>query len=201
MFNQIALRIAAAAFALAVPAAQAEEPATELATVQVETGVGGPLPNVIAPGHAVLAEIAGWLAQNSDLPAAAEDPRIRFVKPRVLIAIRYKGLIGSAKDQSGETPAAGIYQREVAAVYEDATRTIFLPETWTGSTAAEMSVLVHEMVHHLQNLAGLKYECPAAREKPAYRAQDRWLAQHGLDLEQEFELDRFTIFVSSTCLG
>ena len=54
--------------------------------------------------------------------------------------------------------------REVVAVYHDATRTIFLSDAWTGASPADLSVLVHEMVHHLQNLAGLRYECPAARE-------------------------------------
>jgi hypothetical protein len=96
-------------------------------------------------------------------------------------------------------PAA--HQREVVAIYNDMTKTIFLSDTWTGTTPAELSVLLHEMVHHLQNLAGLTYDCPAAREKPAYLAQDRWLQRHGLDLEKEFEIDKFTLVVSSACLG
>jgi len=33
------------------------------------------------------------------------------------------------------------------------------------------------MVHDLQNVGGLKYACPQAREKPVYQAQDKWLAQ------------------------
>jgi hypothetical protein len=58
---------------------------------------------------------------------------------------------------------------------------------------------VHEMVHHLQNVGGLKYPCPDAREKPAYLAQDRWLRRFGLDLETAFGIDLFTVLVRSAC--
>jgi hypothetical protein len=75
-----------------------------------------------------------------------------------------------------------------------------LPEGWTGKTPAELSVLVHEMVHHLQNVSGQKFECPAAREKPAYLAQDKWLKQFDQTLEQDFEVDLFTIVVKSACI-
>ena len=44
---------------------------------------------------------------------------------------------------------------ETVAVYDDATRTIYLAEGWSGATRAELSVLVHEMVHHLQSRAQL----------------------------------------------
>jgi hypothetical protein len=46
-------------------------------------------------------------------------------------------------------------------------KTIYLPKNWTGSTPAELSVLVHEMVHHLQGATKTKYECPQAREQLA----------------------------------
>jgi hypothetical protein len=56
------------------------------------------------------------------------------------------------------------------------------------------------MVHHLQNLAGLKFECPMAREKVAYMAQDQWLKRFGTSLETEFDLDMFTVLISSACM-
>jgi hypothetical protein len=87
-----------------------------------------------------------------------------------------------------------------AALYDDATRTIYLPAGWTGETPAELSVLVHEMVHHLQNVAGLRYECAAARERPAHVAQDRWLALFGRSLVDEFALDSMTLLVRTACM-
>ena len=101
----------------------------------------------------------------------------------------------------GGTPATqNGYLREVVAIYDDSTRTIYLPLGWTGATARERSVLVHELVHHLQNLAGLKYACGGAREMPAYLAQRKWLDIHGLDLEKEFDVDMFTIVALSACI-
>ena len=206
MSNKTALRITLTCFALiGTSAAQTGERAMELAAIQTETGRGNasPRPNAAGPSPAVINEVMRWVSDSLDLPATTEHPRIELVPPRRLATMRYKNLLGAAPQAPNAEAAAsqGPYQREVVALYEDATRTIYLPEGWTGKTPAEISILVHEMVHHLQNLAGIKYECPAAREKPAYRAQDRWLGKHGLDIEQEFELDRFTIFVGSTCLG
>jgi hypothetical protein len=89
--------------------------------------------------------------------------------------------------------------QEIAALYEDASRTIYLPEGWTGRTPSEVSVLVHEMVHHLQNLGGLRYACAEAREKPAYLAQQKWLALSGRDLFEEFDMDPMTLIVRTAC--
>jgi hypothetical protein len=48
--------------------------------------------------------------------------------------------------------------------------------------------------------AGRVYECPAARERVAYRAQALWLAIFGRTLEQEFGLDDMTLKLSTECL-
>jgi hypothetical protein len=150
----------------------------------------------------LLTKIATWLSTDFGLPAIGDQPRVEFASPMKLIAMRYKGMLPDQWREDGmRDPAMQAAQaRDVVAVYSDASRTIFLPDAWTGTTPAELSVLVHEMVHHLQNSAGLSYECPAAREKPAYLAQDQWLKLHGLDLETEFEIDKFTLLVSSACL-
>jgi hypothetical protein len=62
------------------------------------------------------------------------------------------------------------------------------------------TILVHQMVHHLQNLGKLKYECPPAREALAYAAQDKWLALSELKLVDEFELDPFMLAVGTRCI-
>jgi uncharacterized protein DUF6647 len=90
-------------------------------------------------------------------------------------------------------------QHDTIAIYHDATRTIYLPEGWTGGTPAELSVLVHEVIHHFQNVLRLKYECPQEREKLAYIAQDRWLAQFGHSLEGDFHIDAFSLLVKTQC--
>ena len=88
---------------------------------------------------------------------------------------------------------------QVVAVYVDDDRMVYLPEDWTGSTPAELSVIVHEMVHHLQNEAGLKFACLEVREDVAFAAQARWLALFGTDLQTEFGIDPFTLLVRTNC--
>ena len=90
---------------------------------------------------------------------------------------------------------------KVEAFYDDKTRTIFLPQGWTGRSPAELSLLVHEMVHHVQNVAGLTYACPEEREKIAYAAQRQWLALFGRDLMRDFKIDPMTLLVRTNCMG
>ncbi len=160
-------------------------------------------PDAIRPTLTLLTEIVTWLSANFDLPAIQDHPSVEFVSPAKLASMRYEDN-GCLPDRPCETgvyePVEAAHQREVVALYEGTTRTIFLSDLWTGTTAADQSVLVHEMVHHLQNLGELKFECPRAREKLAYTAQDRWLKRFGKDLETEFEVDMFTIFISSACM-
>ena len=88
----------------------------------------------------------------------------------------------------------------LVALYDDATRTIYLAEGWTGATPRERSVLVHEMAHHVQNLAGPDATAAAAeREAEAYALQDRWLARSGETLETAFEIDALTLLVLTRC--
>jgi hypothetical protein len=148
-----------------------------------------------------LDELAKWLAANHDVPYSAEPPRLERVTPLRLYQLRHRAFLSpQAVTIAASAPVPGS-QREVVAVYDDKTRTIYLPESWTGETIAEQSVLVHEMVHHLQNLAGQKFACAGEREKPAYFAQDQFLKLHGLDLEKEFDVDMFTIIAISACMN
>jgi Domain of unknown function (DUF6647) len=153
-----------------------------------------------ALGEPLLAAIATWLSIEFDLPIRGNHPRIELVPPAEIAALRYRGRFPSAEtDRPSTDPSAVPADRDTVAVYSDSTRTIYLAEDWTGGTPAELSVLVHEMVHHLQSLAGLKYECPQAREELAYLAQERWLALFGRNLEQDFELDGFSLLVKTKC--
>ena len=90
--------------------------------------------------------------------------------------------------------------REVIAFYDDATRTIYLSDSWNARKPADLSVLVHEMVHHLQNVGDLRYPCPASREKIAYAAQDAWLSLFDKTLMDEFALDSFTLKLTTECV-
>ena len=144
---------------------------------------------------AVLADLMTWLSENFDLPVT-DQPRIELVPSARITTFRYRGF---AQPQAPVDDRA-MHDAGVVAVYDDATRTIYLPEGWSGTTPAELSILVHELVHHLQNGAQLKYECPQARERLAFAAQERWLGLYDRSLSSEFEIDPFTLLVRTRCL-
>jgi len=149
----------------------------------------------------LLTTIATWLSFNFALPAIYDHPRIEFVAPGAMYTELHKAAeLGRSAPLRNGASAAPDRTPEVEAFYNDATRTIYLPGGWTGKSPAELSVLVHEMVHHVQNVAGLKYACAEAREKPAYTAQKQWLALFGRTLEDEFGLDPMTVLVRTHCM-
>src|SRR5262245_41895380 len=149
--------------------------------------------------QALLTVIVIWLSANFDLPTIHEHPRVEFLPASKIATLRHTARPSSGQlDETGAPTQAG--QRATMAVYDDATKTISLPEDWTGSTPAEVSILVHEMVHHLQNLGKQRFECPQERERLAYAAQEKWLGLFGHDLMSDFEIDPFTLLVSTRCI-
>lgn len=142
-------------------------------------------------------EIVGWLSSNFELPSTDSPPTIAFASQIELMKLRTADRAQWQGFKYDDDPSI---LRDVVAVYDTATSTIYLPLDWLGASPADQSVLVHEMVHHLQNTAKLKYECPGAREKIAYLAQDAWLKRSDLSLEDEFGVDMFTVIASSACM-
>jgi hypothetical protein len=144
--------------------------------------------------HDMVAALMGWIAATSDLPATTVLPNIVFAPPAIIAAMGNVS-VGATHRQIGTIPQ----QREIISLYDNAARTIYLPDSWTGSTGTDLSVLVHELVHHLQNIAGLRFACPQERERLAYQLQERWLNLFGTSLESEFEIDGFTLLVVTNC--
>jgi len=151
---------------------------------------------------ALLTAIVIWLAANYELPAVFNHPRIEQVPSVEMTTLRYKGLLTAHRREISVIPtqeASYKKMRDLVAIYNDSTNTIYLSDKWAERTPAELSVLVHEMVHHLQNKAGIVYECPAEREKLAYEAQDKWLGLFGRTLESEFEINGLALLISTSC--
>ena len=135
----------------------------------------------------LLTTILIWLSVNYNLPATVEPPSIEIIPAAEIAELRY----GEGAAQSG---------REVFAVYIDAAHTIYLPAGWQGRTPGEVSILVHETVHHLQNLGGEVFACPAERERLAFAAQEAWLGLFGKDLASEFDYDPTMLKFLTQCL-
>jgi hypothetical protein len=151
---------------------------------------------VSVPLAALATAIAGWASAETGLPMATRAPAIAYADYAEMAALR-------RADPSGHSTAPqrpGAPWPEVIAVYDTRSRTIVLPAGWTGGTPADLSVLVHEMVHHLQTEAGRRFACPREREQAAFAAQERWLELFGSSLEREFQIDPMFLLVATHCV-
>lgn len=151
----------------------------------------------------LLTVLVTWLSISFGLPADHGHPNIELASTSDMTAFRLERVHQALEHHVGlqvEGDAVSAEDAEVYAIYDDQTRTIFLSEEWTGVTPAESSILVHELVHHLQNAAGQTFPCAEAREKLAYRAQERWLEIFDTSLSAEFGLDPMTLLLRSKCM-
>jgi hypothetical protein len=166
----------------------------------------------IAPGSAafepgstrikpeLLRAIVGWLSSNYGFEPIDAPPAVAFATRAAMAAIRHRDLRDNRSTSQAAIDHGGSpHASTVVAIYDDVARTIYLPETWTGSTPTELSILVHEMVHHLQNLAGMTFACHEERERLAYAAQRDWLTLFGHDLFTDFDTDAFTLMARTHC--
>ena len=170
-------------------------------TTYLTTGFAQGEPVNSAPSSAQLSEIIAWISGNLALPEISELPRVELVTPARMAAVRFRGLASDREAlavEAGRT-APPEFGQDVYAVYDDVKRTIYLHKQWTAARPADVSVLVHELVHHIQNVGALKFACPQEREKDAYEAQRAWLEQFGRTLEDEFEIDPMTVLVRTNC--
>jgi hypothetical protein len=145
------------------------------------------------PMEALLTAIVVWLSANFALPANLNHPSIKFESAAEMIAPLNKNKMQRTDVSTSEISS------DIVSSYNNETKTIFLLNGWEGNTPDELSILVHEMVHHLQNVGQLKFACPEEREELAYKAQESWLRLFGRNLEHDFQMDAFTILVKSKC--
>lgn len=75
--------------------------------------------------------------------------------------------------------ATGSFQRgRLRGLYDPDRAEILLIKPWDPRDPEDVSVLLHELVHHRQ--APPHWSYPAAQALPAYRLQEAWLAERGM---------------------
>ena len=116
----------------------------------------------------LVAHLNLWLDENSNLPRNNSAPDARWIDRRSVAS-----LTESHHAAYGGNPRG---------VYDLGNETIWLVRPWDPSDPRHVSVLLHELIHHRQAVAGHWY-CPGAQELPAYRTQQAWLAELGLELD------------------
>jgi hypothetical protein len=147
-----------------------------------------------------LAAITGWVASDMGLPVPVELPRLAFIDPDRMTETLTEQRRRHAEAGHALRAELGNLAADVVAFYNMQSRTLYLPLGWSAATPVELSLLVHEVVHHLQAVHDQRLPCPAARERQAFDTQARWLAMFGEDLESALGIDRFTLIVATNCL-
>jgi hypothetical protein len=110
-----------------------------------------------------------WISGVVDLAPPETAPTIRFESPEAIHAVVHPDV----EFQAG---------RLGLAYYDAVVHEVVLPTQWDLRNPFHLSMLVHELVHHMQDASEAAYPCPAAKEREAYDAQQAWLLSQGLNL-------------------
>lgn len=116
-----------------------------------------------------------WASAQTGLPVPEKIPEIRSAD-RCEIERLY---FGDATRNCDEAVM------KVQAIYDHRFSLLYLPDTWSPGDIYDVSMLLHELIHHMQAQAGVTADsvrCVGREiEKPAYDAQIAWLKATGLD--------------------
>lgn len=141
------------------------------------------------PNH--MASVVRWISAASVLPSTVRFPEINII-PLETIASHRRSLAGPGlQEESRGAVADG--DGDILAFYDRNKATIYHGNNWTGDNPVEMSILVHEMVHHMEAMAEIRGYAESGGERLAYALQDRWLKAHGTDLKTAFGIDPFSV--------
>jgi len=130
----------------------------------------------------ILTALMIWLGANTQFNTNYDIPRVIFLPQQQLEDMFY----GDAEHLPDSLH--GLYDRDVD--------TIYLSDDWDRRSAWDMGVLVHEMVHYLQDMNGITFNCMAEMEKTAWPIQHKYLKQkHNYD----WDYDKLWFTMISNC--
>ena len=152
------------------------------------------LVTTVAQADTVLEQYIQWIADNSNLEYNNEPlPEIVYVDQAMLQILMY----GEAMVAQSELE--GFNLPDVIALYDSSTDQITL-STGTDIHAFENQyILVHELIHYMQDINGITDPCPGMLEREAYELTDQWQDEVGHQGPRSDPL--FTIMIEMSCIG
>lgn len=135
-----------------------------------------------APRPDLVAPLLRWIGDHTDYDitqSLAAPPRISFCETGQIIHYEDRDVI---------------VETGLRAAYDLTHQQIFLVRPWSAQDTFDLSVLLHELIHHVQ-LQNRSWDCIGAPEWEAYKLQEKWLKAH--DIDPEF--DWLTIYMMSRC--
>ena len=131
----------------------------------------------------ILTALMIWLGANTPFDTNHDIPKVLFLTQTQMEELYYP------EDQEKmPNKLHGLYDRE--------SETIILSETWDRRDPWDLAVLLHEMVHYLQDMNKVEFECTAQMERDAWPIQQKYLREkHNF----EWDYDGLWYMVISTC--
>ena len=133
--------------------------------------------------------LMAWISAVTGLPPATDTPDVQFNTVAELQVLHSPD--ASYQAESSAPQAIALYNLHEAVIH--------LPDDWQPTDPLDVSVLVHELVHHMQVSAGEEYRCRAAMEKVAYDTQIAFLASMGIDLFEAMEINELFYRIITDC--
>jgi hypothetical protein len=129
-----------------------------------------------------------WISSVSGLPLPEDVPEIRRIDPARMATLA----VGpGAADPEAESGYLALYHAD--------SRTVLLRHDWDMRDLRDRSILVHELVHHLQAEAGRDYLCKGEMEREAYEIQAVWLEARGAELFEVMNMNGLFLFAVTRC--
>lgn len=145
-----------------------------------------PIPDAVAdctpPDPELVRGLVDWIGDATGYAvdsARRDPPEIRFCTE------------GSALAYADDSI---VVEPEERGLYDIARRRIHLVAPWQPDNPRDVAVLLHELVHDIQ-FQNRHWECNNAAEWQAYKLQDQWMTEQGLDAG----LDWLRIYMWSRC--
>lgn len=151
----------------------------------------GPSLGFFAMDALVLAMMT-WIASASGMPMPEQAPEVRHVSPYRLASLAKPG--GSAHPAYDPVETTGFL-----ALYHAETGTVLLRDDWRIDDLRDRSILLHELVHHVQAHADRSYPCHGAKEREAYGLQAEWLEARGGDLFDLLGMNALGFYAATRC--
>ena len=130
----------------------------------------------------ILTALMIWLGANTPFSTNFDIPVVMFLPQEEMNSMYYK-------DNEHE-------QKSLHGMYDQENDIIYLPDDWDRREAWDMGVLVHEMVHYLQDMNEMKFACSAEMEKMAWPIQQFYLKKrHNFD----WDYDKLWFTMISNC--
>jgi hypothetical protein len=106
-----------------------------------------------------------WIVQQTGWPAANVPPI------KITSFTHLRELSGLSSEPESIRPAA---------FYSKDEHVIYLADSWKKDDLVDQSILVHELVHHLQIEDQIQFACWGRYEAQAYELQIQWLGTQGV---------------------